>query len=85
MKRRPDYHLLDTEGRGGKTMDRKEALRRLKNTTAFTFVGGRVLMRDARILTAVAELRAQDDNAGMASDARAQGALVPRTSGVMPS
>lgn len=66
-------------------MDRKEAMRRLKNSTAFTFVGGRVLMRDVRVLNAVAELREQGDNGGLASDTRPPSALVPRTSGVLPS
>lgn len=38
-------------------MEREEALRQLHATTAFKFIGGKVLLRDAAVLKAVADLR----------------------------
>ena len=40
-------------------MTREQALRRLEQTSNFTFVGGRVLITDQRTLEAVAELRSE--------------------------
>lgn len=64
-------------------MDRAEALRRLRSTTAFTFVGGRVLVRDARVLAAIADLRAE----GASGEAphRVSAGHTPKAVGVLPS
>lgn len=40
-------------------MDREEALRKLQATTTFTFVGEKVLLRQARVLQAAAEIERQ--------------------------
>ena len=38
-------------------LDREEALRQLKATTQFTFVGDKVLLRQANVLRAAAEVQ----------------------------
>lgn len=40
-------------------MTRQEAVQRLRRTTDFTFVAGRVRITDARMLAVVRELRAE--------------------------
>ncbi len=40
-------------------MDREEALRKLQATTAFTFVGDKVLLRQATVLQVAAEIERQ--------------------------
>jgi len=64
-------------------MDRAEALRRLRSTTEFTLVGGRVLVRNARVLATIAELRAE--GASGESARRAVGGHTPKAAGVLPS
>ncbi len=63
-------------------MDRAEAMRRLKSSTEFTLVGGRVLVRDPRILAAVAEIREERPQGGSRRPSSGQ---LPRTGGLLPS
>ena len=55
----------------------------MRSTTAFTFVGGRVLVRDARVLAAIADLRAE----GASGEAphRVSAGHAPKAVGVLPS
>lgn len=41
-------------------MERQEALRLLNANTAFEFIDGKVVLRDERLLAAVAELRTNE-------------------------
>lgn len=53
-------------------MEREEALRQLRASSAFTFVGDKVLLRQANVLKAVQELQKQADLSAQAQAALAQ-------------
>ncbi len=60
-------------------MNREEAQRRLKETSGFTFVGGRVRISDSQLLATVAELRGSEPAKREAHAATTLAGLADRT------